>query len=413
MNKKLLKAKGIYNPLKGQYDPDALILEGEKITGVGPFDELREGHPEAEIEDRGSLYLLPGLINTHVHLEFEAEPCLNGPDTLSSYYADIPEINFLRAANNAAVMLRSGVTTLRDAGSSRRLLSLKKAEQFFPLPRLVLAGPPLTVTGGHLHFFGGEADTEAELIKAVRERRKWGCESIKLIASGGQLTPGSFPEKESYSADLIALAAGEAHRLGMTTFAHCLTNLSMVNALRGGVRSIEHGACFVRNAGNGLLERVFKPELLEEFRGCGRYFMKGVSNNYHALDRARENPVDASPRERFLLEQEDRECRIFHNYTELGLIPVIGTDAGCGKTPFDETWLECRILHERCGMSAAAVIKAATIDGAQCLGLENTGLLEPGYSADIIGLSEDPLKNMNALQNPAMVMLRGKNITRR
>jgi imidazolonepropionase-like amidohydrolase len=413
MNKKLLKARGIYNSLQGEYGPDALIIEDEKITGAGRFNELREDHPEAEIEDFGSLYLLPGLVNTHVHLEFEAEPCLNGQDTLSSYYADVPEINFLRAANNAAIMLRSGVTTLRDAGSSRRLLSLKEADRFFPLPRMVLAGPPLTVTGGHLHFFGGEADTEAEVIKAVRERRKWGCESLKLIASGGQLTPGSFPEKESYSADLIAAAVAEARHLEMTTFAHCLTSLSMINALRGGVQSIEHGACFIRNTGNDLLERFFRPELFEEFRGCSRYFMNGISNNYHALDRARENPAGASPRERFLLEQEEKECRIFRNYTELGLIPVIGTDAGCGKTPFDETWLECRILRERCGMSAATALKAATIDGARCLGLENTGLLEPGYSADIIGLKEDPLKDMNALQNPAMVMLRGKNIARR
>jgi imidazolonepropionase-like amidohydrolase len=223
-------------------------------------------------------------------------------------------------------MLFSGVTTVRDAGSSWRLLALNRPEVrgFMRLPRLRLAGPPLTVTGGHLYYMGGEADSPEELVKAVRRYHKRGCRDLKLVLSGGQLTPGSLPERESYEPAAVTLAVAEAHRLGMTTFAHCLTTTSMVNALRAGVDSIEHGACFVRRADNGLLERVFQPEALEEFRGAGRFFMMGITNNYHALDRWRESSA-TDERERFLLEQEERECAIFRRYVDLGLTPVVGT----------------------------------------------------------------------------------------
>ena len=184
----------------------------------------------------------------------------------------------------------------------------------------------------------------------------------------------------------------------------------MLNALRGGVQSIEHGACFVRNKAKGLLERVYRPELFEEFRGDARYFMNAITNNYHKLDSVRENPAASDPAGRFLLEQEERECRIFREYVELGLRPVIGTDAGCGLTPFDETWLECAVLVERCGMSPAETLRAATVDGARCLGLGDTGLLAAGYSADIIALSEDPLRNIRALQSPVQVVCRGETV---
>jgi imidazolonepropionase-like amidohydrolase len=405
---RLLRAKGIYDTGKRGYAADTMIIEKGKIAAVGSYEDLRAGYPEAIGEDFSSFYLLPGLINTHVHLEFEA-----APNTLDFYTHEDPSINFLRAAVHAEQMLRSGVTTLRDAGSSWRLLplALGPAAELRPLPRMRFAGPPLTITGGHLHFMGGEADSKDELIKAVREHHKRGCGALKLIVSGGQLTPGTLPERESYDVELIGAAVNEAHHLGMRSFAHCLTSASMVNAMRGGVQSIEHAACFVRNRGNGLLERVYEDSLMAEFRGDGRWFMNGITNNYHNLDSCRENSAEGSEKEKFLLEQEERECGIFRKYVELGLRPVVGTDAGVGLTFFDETWFECAVLVERCGQSPADVIEAATKNGAECLGLgEETGILAPAYSADIIALKEDPLKNIRALKAPAGVICRGEDV---
>jgi imidazolonepropionase-like amidohydrolase len=406
--RRLLRGKGVYNTAKKTYAAEALVIEDGKIIALGQFAELKSRFQAIPVDDLGECYLFPGLVNTHVHLEFEAVP-----NTLAFFAAEDGYANFLRAAEHAGALLRSGVTTLRDAGSSWRLLSLNDPglKGTALLPRMQLAGPPLTVTGGHLHFFGGEADSRDELIRAVREHHKRGSGALKLIVSGGQLTPGTLPEQESYDPALIAAAVQEAHHLGMTSFAHCLTVKSMVNALRGGTGSIEHGACFVRNKANGLLERIYEEEALEEFRGDGRWFMNGITNNYHALDRCREDPTLATERERFLLEQEERECRIFGKYVELGFRPVLGTDAGVGLTYFDESWLECAVLAERCGLEPAAVIEIATKNGAECLGLwDETGSLEEGKSADIIVLKDDPLKNIRALKNPVKVICRGEDI---
>ena len=407
-NARLLHAGGVYNTARKGYHGNSLVIEGGRILAAGNFEDLRKQYPAADIDNLKDHYLLPGLINTHVHLEFEALP-----NTLDFYLAEDPYANFLRAARHAQIMLKSGVTTLRDAGSSWRLLSLNDPglKDTMQLPRMQLAGPPLTVTGGHCHFFGCEADSEDELVKSVRFHHKKGCSALKLMASGGQLTPFSLPERESYSTALLAAAVQEARRLGMPTFAHCLTTSSMVNALRAGVESIEHAACFVRNQGNKLLSRVYEEKIMEEFRGDGRWFMNGISNHYHVLDRARENRAVATEKELFLLEQEERECQIFGKYIELGFRPTIGTDAGTGITYFDETWLECAILAERCGMDPADIIQAATVNGAQCLGLAGeTGKLEAGLSADIIALKEDPLKNIRALKNPVKVICRGEDV---
>lgn len=405
---RVLHAKGIYDSKKKDYTANAIVLQDAIIVAVGNFEALCRQYPTAQQIDYSKFYLLPGLINTHVHLEFEPVE-----DTRKSYLEENAYLNFLRAAQNAHEMLLSGVTTVRDAGSSWNLLHLNdsKANALCALPRMRMAGPPITITGGHLHFMQGEADSLDEVVKAVREHHKRGCTDIKIMVSGGQMTPGSVPERESYHVDAIRAITEEASVFGMPTFAHCLTTKGFVNAMHGGVQCIEHCACFVRNQKNGLLERVYEPDIMMEFKGKNPYFMNAISNNYHALDHCRNHTAQQTPREAFLLEQEERECEIFKNYIKLGMIPVIGTDAGCGLTYFDETWLECEILAQRCGFSSSDIITAATINGARCLEMEDTiGQLAPGYSADMIALSEDPLQDITALHKVVHVFCKGQQV---
>lgn len=406
----LIHARGIYDSEKHSVRPDdGLLISGEKIHTIGSFRDLEQKYPGARQLDLSSCYLFPGLINTHVHLEFDA---LDDPRV--DFLAEDPKVRFLRAAGSANCMLRSGVTTVRDAGSTWDLLNLldPSVGEIIQLPRLQLAGPPLTVTGGHLHWLGEEVDSSDELIKSVRLHQKRGCGAIKIVVTGGQMTPGSGAERTSYTQEQIRAATEEARHLQLPTFAHCLTTEGFVNAMKGGLDCIEHVACFKRNPENQLLERVYEPEVMEAFRGDRRYFTKAITSLYHLLDPYRSGEKQPTPRERFLLEQERRMGEIFCRLVDLGLTPVLGTDAGVAHTYFDETFFELQILVERCGISNAEAIDIGTVNSAECLGLGSvTGRLDEGYSADIVALRQNPLEDIAAFQKVEQVICRGACVT--
>lgn len=405
-NELLIHAKGIYDSDKHIVRlEDGLLVSGEKIKKIGIYSSLVKEYPNAQQLDLADCYLYPGLINTHVHLEFNA---LDDPRV--DFLAEDRSVRFLRAAQNANIMLRSGTTTVRDAGSTWDLLHLLDpgAGGILPLPRLQLAGPPLTITGGHLHWLGEETDSIDELIRGVRLRQKRGCGAVKLVVTGGQMTPGSGAERTSYSIEQIQAVQQEARHLGLPTFAHCLTTEGFVNSVRGDVDCIEHVACFRRNKQNQLLERIYEPEVMEKFRGDHRFFMKGITCFYHILDPYRSGEKEPTWREAFFLEQEQRMVNIFKKVVDLGLTPVLGTDAGTAHTYFNESNFELEIFVERGGISNAQAIDIGTINSAACLGLgEVTGRLVEGYSADIIALRKNPLEDIRAFRKVEKVICKG------
>jgi imidazolonepropionase-like amidohydrolase len=402
----LVHGKGIYDSEKHSIRSDnGLLISGEKIKKIGIFETLQKEYPDAKQVDLSSSYLFPGLFNTHVHLEFDASL-----DPLPVYLGANERVRFMGAAVRANALLRSGVTTVRDAGSTWDLLNLQDAlaHETIQLPRLQLAGPPLTVTGGHMHFMGGEVDTIDELIRSVRLHQKRGCGAIKLVVTGGQLTPGSGADRTSYSIEQIQAVTKEAAHLGLPTFAHCLTTKGFVNAVEGGVECIEHVACFIRNKENQILERVYEPKVMEQYRGVHKHFTQAISCFYHVLDPYRSGEKECTPRDAFLVQQEINQINCFRNCVELGLIPVCGTDAGMVKTWFDETFLELEVFVERCGLTTSQVIDIATINSADALGLGNvTGRLVEGYSADIIALKKNPLDDIHSFRNVEQVICKG------
>ncbi|MCF2702033.1 amidohydrolase family protein [Enterocloster clostridioformis] len=371
----LVHGKGIYDSDAMKMKYTGMVLEGSRIKEMGRFEELSQAYPDVRVMDFSDSYILPGLVNTHVHLEFT--PCR---DTYGIYRREDRKARLDRAAEHARTLLRSGVTTVRDAGSSMDLaeaLSGREAgsEPKTELPRIQAAGMPLTPDGGHLAFLGKTSNGTEELKQAVKERKSAGCGCVKLIVSGGQLTPGSVPEHDTYSRGEIQAAVEAAHELGLPTAAHCLTTSSYVNAMEAGVDSVEHCACFRRNRRLGLLERYYEPDVMEAF----------------------------------LLEQEKRECEIFGRLADLGMRPLVGTDAGCGYTFFDETWLEMELLCRRCGLTPEKAIHAATLEGARALGYGDfLGRLAPGYEADFIAAAQNPIQDIEAFRHIKHVVCRGK-----
>ena len=407
MREYLIHARGIYDSaLERVTAVDGMRVRDGIIAQIADFAALRARHPDLPVLGCPDGWLFPGLINTHVHLEFSATDRAR-----LDYLEGTPGTRLLTAAHHAGQLLRSGVTTARDAGSSWEALDLRhpQAARLVKMPRLQMAGPPLTVTGGHLHFLGEETDSAQDMVRQVRIRQKRGCDAVKLIVTGGQMTPGSMPERVSMTREEIGCVVAEAHLLGMQTFAHCLTTEGFVRCMDGGVDCIEHIACFVRNRENRLLERVYDERAMEPYRGRKRFFMMGLSAGYHQMDAYREGRTACGARETLLLEQEERMFAIFGRCCDLGLVPVCGTDAGTSGTYFDETALELALMVERAGRTSAQAVRAATLDAAACLGLqEETGRLCEGFAADIVVLRGNPLENIRAYGSPQQVICRGE-----
>lgn len=403
----MVHGKGIYDSDSHGMQANAMLVHHGTIIQTGQIQKLTELYPDIFVVDCSDQYILPGLVNTHVHLELEPSQ-----DTYERYRKGTAREHIQQAAEAANRLLLSGVTLARDAGSSESLVpALDRSiyEDGMLLPRIQFTGMPFTRTGGHMGFLGKPTDTEEEIIREVESRQRDGCECIKIIASGGQLTPGSLPEKSSYRKEEIRLITDQAHKRGLLTAAHCLTTESFINAMDAGVDSIEHCACFVRNTENGLLERKMEEAVMNTYCGDHRYFMIGFSNHYHMLDHVREDMRIAGEKERFLLQQEEQEICIFSKLVELGLRPLVGTDAGCGLTYFDETWLELELLVSRCGMTAKEAIYAATVAGAEALGYGGMlGRLQAGYEADFITLDQNPLEEISAFRQVRHVVCRGK-----
>ncbi len=391
MKKYLIHGRGIYDPVLGRYCANGLLIGIEngkeksgRILERSEFEELKAHYPECHTVDMKELWILPGLINTHVHLEFEPEG-----NTYSVYRQETEKEHIERSVQAAEKLLHSGVTGARDAGSSIELVDALKNRR--DLLHIQFCGPPLTVSKGHLYFLGGEAQTKDEIQRAVYRRYKTGCGCVKLIASGGRLTPGSSPEKDTYTKEQLETAVKEAHKLGMKTAAHCLTDTSAVHAIQAGVDSIEHAACFKNISGH--LKQIWEPErwkVLNETKIKNIYLMPGISNTWNT---------------------QERKCiqaEIAEQLKDMGMRLTVGTDAGCQNTFFDETWKEIWLLSKICKLTTKEALYAATMQGAQALGWSDAGGTCPGYRADLIAVREDPVVDIRTLRKVEHTFLGGK-----
>jgi len=210
-----------------------IVLDGDRVASAG----TDTGGRSATLDISGCT-AMPGLIEGHAHLCFDATPGWK-----ATYDADTPGRMLLRMAANGRRMLEAGITTVRDLGAPTALsIELRDAiaSGLTAGPRLLVAGAPITTTGGHCHFMGGEADGELEVRRAVREHVKAGVDWIKVMATGGNMTPRTNPLAPQYTVGELAAMVEEAHRLRrrVTAHAHALEGIRV--ALAAGVDMIEH-----------------------------------------------------------------------------------------------------------------------------------------------------------------------------
>ena len=348
----------------------AVLVQGQRIDKVAPVDEF-DGFSGRRVETTGGT-LMPGLFDCHVHL------CYDGaadPFTAMSKVDDAHIV--IRAFRHAQAALRGGVTTTRDCGGKDYLeFAVRDACNSGELlgPTIRAAGRMICMTGGHGNRMGRVADGTDEVVKAVREQIHAGCDFVKIMATGGVMTPGVNPEDAHYTAEEMAAGIGEASRFHRHTASHAQGRDGILNAVRGGIDSIEHG--------------IFMDEVCcEEMKATGTYLVPTLSAVNNILRHADQGiPAYAVEKCQRVAERHRTSVKMYY---DAGGRIAMGTDAG---TPFNrhgENALELEYMVD-IGMSPLDALVSATSTAADLLRESERGRIQSGCFADLLVVNGDP-----------------------
>jgi imidazolonepropionase-like amidohydrolase len=368
-----IRAEQVFDGYRFHHGPVIVAVEDGRIRSV---DFHGGGCPhDMTLVDLGESTLLPGLVDAHSHLCWDP----NGePEDLAR---DSHEALLGRARRHAEAALSAGITTIRDLGD-REFATLSLREEYrrgtTMGPELMVAGPPLTPSGGHCWFLGGEADGAEALVDAVNERAARGVDWIKVMATGGFTTTGTDPWQPQYNGDELAAVVEAAHRAGLPVTAHAHATAGIAEALAAGVDGIEH-CTFLSES--GLVGAAASPEVIEVIVAKGVWC--GIT-----IGRV----VPGMPEEIVALVDDLR--RSMRLLIDSGAHVAFSTDAGVDAAkPHDALPLELADLS-RHGFIATEVLTGATAAAAASCGLgHRKGRIAPGYDADLLavaaGLDED------------------------
>src|SRR3954452_1746114 len=249
-----------------------MVVEGDRIREVGPASRVQVPGGDVERIDFSAYTLLPGLLDGHVHLNFSVLPTAL-PDILAD---DNPRI-LLRAVHNAQLALRVGVTTVRDCGG-RDLMPLKLRDAIaagvIPGPRILAAGPAITVTGGHCYFFNGEVDSADGMRQLARNLAKSGVDFFKVMSTGGRMTPNTNVTAAQFTVEELSALVGEARRLNRKTTAHGHGTAGIRNAVAAGIDCIEH-CTWVSEHDDTVVD--YDPVVAEQMVRQGTYLSPTIS----------------------------------------------------------------------------------------------------------------------------------------
>jgi imidazolonepropionase-like amidohydrolase len=363
----------------------AVVIGDHTVDWAGPAGALPAGYAQLPRTDYPDSTIMPGLIDSHVHLGFDG-----GPNPAARMRAETDEQQLILMLRSARELLGVGVTTARDLGGRAYLSAVVRdaiAAGMARGPRLVVAGCPVTVTGGHCWFMGGEADSEDDLRRLVRTHHKHGADLIKVMATGGFMTTGSAPWHAQFTAAQLAVIVAEAGRVGKPVAAHAHGIEGIRRAVEAGVTTLEH-CSFVTETN----ERRFGEQLAAQIAARGIFVCPTVNVNAPYI-------ADMTG---VVVGENVKAMR------EMGVRIIAGTDAGIDNTPHHQYAGGLEYLV-KLGFAPGEVLAMATTEAAAALGVDAvTGRLAPGYEADLIVVDGDPLTDIAALGKLRRVIARGR-----
>lgn len=371
------------------------VHQGRAPEGLAPAD--------AQVLDFPGCTVMPGLIDTHVHLN------LPGDGTSLEDAVREPEgVLVATSVMTAQRALAAGITTVRDVGAvGSTAIHVRRALQlgYGHGPRVLACGQPITITGGHTWYMGGEADGEDGLRRKVRHMVKLGADFIKVMGSGGG-TLNTISYKPSYRREEMIALADEAHRLDRKITVHCLCAESTDYAVEAGVDQIEHAGFIADAQGNQRYDAAVVDRLAKSGIPVTSTLAVGgaVLRTMRAI--ARRTPAEEALLTRWI-KMCDENLLHFRKMREAGVRFVAGTDAGWRFTPFDGLPFEMQLMHDG-GMPNDEAITAGTGFAAQVIGIDDkVGTLKPGLAADVIVVGGDPTADLKALEDLRLVMQDG------
>lgn len=379
----------------------SIVIKNSRITSVS--DGYINKSDFQEYYDLKDSYVLPGLMDAHVHLAQEYVPKAERDLKVE------PEFNAIFAAANAIKTLNAGFTTVRNVGDGgMETISLRNAinKGIVPGPRILTSGKTIATTGGHGDPTNGlptdlyepptpeegVVDSFEDIKKAVRQRYKDGTDGIKITATGGVLSVAKSGENPQFTNNELEALISIAKDYGLWVAAHAHGKEGMLRAVNAGVTSIEHGT-------------FMDEEVMDAMKKNGTYYVPTILAGEWVAEKSKIDnffPELVRPKAAKIGPQILDTFTKAHKY---GVRIAFGTDSGVSA--HGDNWQEFALMVKG-GMSPLETIQSATLETAKLFRLENEiGKIRTGFSADIIALRDNPLENIESLKDISFVMKEG------
>ena len=387
-------------PGEGFLSEQTIIVSGNRIESVqSGYQAPNEGD---ELLDLKEQYVMPGMMDMHVHLLLEISP-----DLVSRQLRESGTMSAMRGVNNAYKTLQAGFTTVRDLGGSpESIFAIRDAAKsgLIPGPRIFAAGSPLAATGGHGDVDGVRpqllelwtpdtiCDGAVDCRRATRHAVKYGADLIKITATGGVLSDAATGLEAQMTDDEMAEIVRSAAAVGRKVAAHAHGTNGINAALKAGVYTIDHGTFLDKES-----VRLFKkndaylvPTLMP-----GHLVVQTMEGNAFFTDAIKAKAMAAT----------EQSKASFEMALKGGVKIAFGTDTGV--TPHGMNALELELMVAA-GMSSMAALRSATVVAAELLEVsDKLGTIEAGKLADIIAVADDPLRNIETMQSVTTVIADG------